>query len=300
MAVKSPTPQEKPFSLEFLGAMAIVTALLIFMYASTFQPETINLLTSGVLLLVIGTSFGVLLVGVKFNPFGFGRFLESILWTALAVGIMLIVNRQVPFTLGVQVLSARWYAVLMGVAEECFFRLFLTGFVYRISHSKLLAILMGSSVWTTYHMARYGGDTGALLVVLLCGFALGWVFLESKMADAVIFAHGFVNFIATGGKIPVVQGSVGGRSTTGGQLQAGLLPEIHDWAGLGLWALIVTIGVITMAGIINHLTHRSYQRKPSGRKAKAPRKRLPSGKPKSKGNKLRGRSKPRKKLKGIR
>lgn len=299
MAVKSPTPQQKPFTLEFLGAMAIVSALLIFMYASTFQPETINLLTGGVLLLVIGVTFGVLLVGIAFKPFSFDRLFESIIWTGLAFGIIYIVNRSVPFTLGVQVLNARWYSVLMGVAEECFFRLFLTGFVYRISQSKLLAIVMGSSVWTTYHMARYGGDTGALIVVLLAGFALGWVFLESKMGDAVIFAHALVNFIATGGKIPLVQASVGGGSLTGGQLQAGLLPEIHDWAGLGLWALIVTIGVITVAGIINHLTHRSYQRKPSGKKPKAPRQRLPSGNPKTH-RKLHGPPKKRKKLKGKR
>lgn len=296
MAVTKPTPQQKPFTLEFLGAMAIVTALLIFMYASTFQPETINLLTGGVLLLVIGLVFGILMVGIVFKPFSFERFVESLIWTGLAFGIMYIVNRQVPFTLGVQVLNARWYSVLMGVSEECFFRLFLTGFVYRISHSKFLAIVMGSSVWTSYHMARYGGDMGALIVVLLCGFALGWVFLESKMGDAVIFAHALVNFIATGGKIPLVNAS----PSVGGQLQAGFLPEIHDWAGLGLWALIVTIGVITMAGIINHLTHRSYQRKPSGKKPKAPRKRLPSGNPKSNKHKLKGTAKPKKKLKGKR
>jgi len=268
--------------------------LLIFMYASTFQPETINLLTAGVLLLVIGLVFGILMVGIAFKPFSFERLFESIIWTGLAFGIIYIVNKQVPFTLGVQVLNVRWYAVLMGVSEECFFRLFLTGFVYRISHSKLLAIVLGAWVWTIYHMARYGGDTGALLVVLLAGFALGWVFLESKMGDGVIFAHALVNFIATGGTIPLVQGSVGG-----GQLQAGLLPEIHDWAGLGLWALIVTIGVIAMAGIINHLTHKSYHRKPRGTRPKAPSKRLPSGNPKTH-KKIRGPPKTRKKLKGKR
>lgn len=295
MAVRSPTPQQKPFTLEFLGVMAIVTALLIFMYASTFQPETINLLTAGTLLLVIGTTFGVLLVGVRFKPFSFERFFGSILWTGVAVGIMFLVNKQVPFTLGVQVINARWYAVLMGVAEECFFRLFLTGFVYRITHSKFFAICIGAGVWTVYHMARYGGDTGALFVVLFCGFALGWVFLASKMGDAVIFAHGFVNFIATGGTIPIVQGSL----NVGVQLQAGLVPEIHDWAGLGLWALILSIGVIILAGIINHLTHRSYERKPKGKKPKASRKRLPSGNPKA-NIKLHGPPKKRKKLKGKR
>lgn len=295
MAVRSPTPQEKPFTLEFLGVMAIVTALLIFMYASTFQPETINILTSSVLLLVIGTTFGMLLVGVRFKPFSFERLFESIIWTVLAFGIIYIVNKQVPFTLGVQVLNARWYAVLMGVAEECFFRLFLTGFIYRITDSKFLAISIGAGVWTVYHMARYGGETGALIVVLLAGFALGWVFLSSKMGDGVIFAHALVNFIATGGTIPIVHGSISG----GGQLQADLLPEIHDWAGLGLWTLILAIGVITVAGIINHLMHRSYQRKPRGKKPKAPRKRLPSGSPKVQ-TKIRGPPKTRKKLRGKR
>ena len=295
MAVRRPTPQEKPFTLEFLGAMAMVTALLIFMYASTFQPETINLLTGGVLLLVTGTTFALLMVGVRFKPFSFERLFESLVWTGLAFGIIYIVNKQVPFTLGVQVLNVRWYAVLMGVSEECFFRLFLTGFVYRISHSKFLAIVLGAWVWTIYHMARYGGDIGALIVVLVAGFALGWVFLASKMGDPVIFAHALVNFIATGGTIPLVKAS----PNMGGQLQAGFLPKIVDWAGLGLWALIVTIGVIVVAGIVSHLTHKSYERKPSGNRPKAPRKRLPSGNPKSH-KKLTGPPKKHKKLKGKR
>lgn len=292
MAVKQAIPQQKPFILGFLGTMAIMTALLIFMYASTFQPENVSLLTSGVLLLVIGIAFGVLLVGVNLKPFSFERFFESAIWSGLAFGIIYVVNKNVPFTLGVQVLNARWYAVLMGVAEESFFRIFLTGFMYRVTNSKFFAIILGSFVWTIYHMARYGGDSGALIVVLLSGFALGWVFLTSKMADPVIFAHGLVNFLAMGGTIPFVQAS------SGGQLQAGLIPEIHDWASLGLWGLIVTIGVISVAGIINHLTHRSYSRKPSGRKPKAPRKRLPSGRPKAKSQKLKGNPKTLTKLKG--
>lgn len=294
LAVRKPTPQQKPFSLEFLGTMAIMTALLIFMYASTFQPETINLLTSGILLLVIGVTFAVIMVGIGLKPFSFDRFLESLLWTGLAFGIIYVVNRTVPFTLGVQVLNVQWYSVLMGVAEECFFRLFLTGFMYRVTHSKFFAIIIGAWVWTIYHMARYGGDAGAMIVVLCSGFALGWVFLQSRMGDPVVFGHALVNFFATGGSIPFVKGS------SGGQLQSSFLPEVHDWASLGLWALIVTIVVIAGAGIISHLTHRSYQAKPSGRKPKAPRKRLPSGKPKTKGRKLRGNPKSRKKLKGKR
>lgn len=306
VGVKQPTPQQKPFTIEFLGTMAIITALMIFMYASTFQPETINLLTSGVLLLVIGLTFGVLMVGVALKPFSFDRFLESLIWSCLAFAIIYFVNRNVPFTLGVQVLNARWYAVLMGVAEESFFRVFLTGFLWRITHSNFFAIVIGSFVWTIYHMARYGGDMGALFIVLISGFALGWVFLTSKMADPVIFAHGLVNFVAMGGSIPFVQGSSGG-----GQLQAGLLPDITDWAGLGLWGLIVTIGVIAMAGIINHLTRKSYQRSPRGRtpkatrkslprgqKRKAQRKTLPSGNPKNKKLRSTGDSKTKHKPKG--
>lgn len=293
LAVKKVTPQQKPFSLEFLGTMAIMTALLVFMYASTFQPDTINLLTSGILLLVIGVTFAVIMVGVMLKPFSFDRFIESLIWTGLAFGIIYVVNRTVPFTLGVQVLNVQWYSVLMGVAEECFFRLFLTGFMYRVTHSMLFSIIIGAWVWTIYHMARYGGDAGALIVVLFSGFALGFIFLQSRMGDPVVFAHALVNFLATGGSIPIAQGSSGG-----GQLQNGWLPEVHDWASLGLWALMVTIVVIAGAGIITHLTHRSYQRKPRGKKPKAPRKRLPSGNPKTKGKNLKGNVKARKKLAG--
>lgn len=307
MAVKKVTPVSKPFNLEFLGTMAVMTALLVFMYASTFQPETVNLLTAGILLLVIGLVFGVLFVGVGLKPFSFDRFLESIIWSVLCFAIIYIVNKKVPFTLGVQVLNARWYAVLLGVAEESFFRIFLTGFMYRITHSKFFAIILGAWIWTIYHMARYGGDAGALLVVLIAGLVLGWVFLTSMMADPVIFSHGAVNFLALGGKIPLADkipfvnsvNSMNTANVSGGQLQAGFIPEIHDWGSLGLWALMVTIIVMVMAGIINHLTHKPYERKPSGKKPKASRKRLPSGSPKTH-RKMQGPPKKRKKLKGKR
>ena len=181
----------------FLGSMALVGALLVFMYAVTFVPETTSIILSAVVMLAIGVFFAYILVGVVFKPFTFQRFGESVLWSAFAVAIIWLVNKTVPFTLGVTVIDVRLFSILMGVAEEAFFRLFLCNFIFRVTKSQMFAIVISGWVWAIYHIARYGGNMASMFVILAAGMGLGWVMLQSKMGDGVMFAHGVVNYLAT-------------------------------------------------------------------------------------------------------
>jgi len=184
------------YTVGFLGTIAIVLSLLIFMYYTTLQTES-SVLLSSVMLLVVGLLFAWIMVGVKFEPFELKRMFESILWTAMSALAIWIVNSKVPFTLDVSFGSTRLFSVLMGVAEESFFRLFLTTFIYKITKMSLLAIIISSSTWTIYHIGMYGGDMGAFVVIFMAGLVLGFVMLYSKMVDGVMFAHAVVNYIAT-------------------------------------------------------------------------------------------------------
>jgi len=177
--------------------MAIVLSLLIFMYHTTLEAEGSNIVLSAVILLVVGLLFAWVMVGVKFEPFQLRTMVESLLWTAMSAVAIWMVNRYVPFTLDVGFVSTRLFSVLMGVAEESFFRLFLTTFMYKVTKLSWLAIGISSATWTIYHIGRYGGDINAFFVIFMAGLVLGFVMLYSKMADGVIFAHALVNYIAT-------------------------------------------------------------------------------------------------------
>ena len=192
------TINERSMQIGFLGTMSILAGLMIFMYATTFQPETTSILLSATILGLIGLVLAFIFGNVQFRGFDFSRFTEAVLWSAFCVALVWIVNRQVPFSLGVSVLSLRWFAVLMGVMEELFFRLFLCTFVKKATGSDFFAIVISAFTWSIYHISRYGGSTSAYWVVFMAGLGLGFAMLKSRLGDSVIFAHGVVNYIASG------------------------------------------------------------------------------------------------------
>jgi len=192
-----PLVHGKPIRIGFLGTMSILAALMIFMYATTFQPETVTVLLSAVVLGIIGLVLAFLFTRIVFRGFDFSRFTEALLWTAFCVALIWVVNKQVPFTLGVTVLSLKWFAVLMGVMEELFFRIFLCNFIHKLTESSFFAIVISSFMWSLYHIARYGGSASSYWIVFMAGLGLGFALLTSRLGDSVIFAHAVVNYLAT-------------------------------------------------------------------------------------------------------
>jgi len=185
---------ERPYKIGFLGTMALAGAVLIFMYASTFPSEHSNVIFGAVLMAVIGVSFAYIMVGLKVKPFEFQDLVESVVWTAVSVIAIWVINKTVPFSLDVAPLSTRLFSVLMGVAEESFFRVWLCPFIFRMTRMGWLAIGLSSGIWALYHINRYGeAGIGTFLVIFMAGCMLGWVMLTSKMGDGVIFGHAIVN-----------------------------------------------------------------------------------------------------------
>lgn len=190
------SPQQRPYTLGFLGTMAIVSALIIFMYGTTFESGVQATYVSAVVFLVVGLIFAYTMVGFRFEPFNLAGFFESLLWTSVSVTAIWMVNMRVPFSLTATPLSSKLFSVLMGVAEECFFRLWMVTFINKFTKSSILAVGVSSGIWTTYHIARYAGQPNAFFVVFIAGLILGFAMLYSKRADGVIFAHAIVNFLA--------------------------------------------------------------------------------------------------------
>lgn len=188
---------KRAYKIGFLGTIALAGAIIIFMYAGTFPSEHIWTVYGAVLMTVIGLAFAYMMVGVKFEFFQFRDLAESIIWTAISVVAIWIVNKTVPFSLDVAPLSERLFSILMGVAEESFFRIWLCTFIDKYTRQSWLAIGVSSAVWSIYHINRYGGSgIGTFFVIFIAGCLLGWVLLASKRGDGVIFAHAVVNYLA--------------------------------------------------------------------------------------------------------
>lgn len=176
--------------------MAITSAIIILLYATTFKEATTILLTA-VTMLIVGLFMAFVTVGIQFQPFNTKQFFQTFLWTAMSFGAMLILNRYVPFKLQTDVaLPEKYFAVLMGVVEECFFRVWICGMIYRMLQSAWIAIGASSLIWSVYHISRYGGSFNILLLIFMCGCVLGASLIYSRNADSCIIAHGCVNWIA--------------------------------------------------------------------------------------------------------
>lgn len=184
------------FQIRFFGIISILVATIVLMYGTTFRgdSEVVSILLTSVTMLTIGLTFGVLMTGVQFKFFDM-RIVETILWTGMSFGGILLVNRLVPIRFDVTSgISEKWLGVLLGVAEELFFRVWICGFASKFSHWG--AIVGSSAIWSAYHIARYGGSLNTLLLIFVVGCLLGWIYLKSKVADGVIFGHALVNYFA--------------------------------------------------------------------------------------------------------
>ena len=189
--------EQKQFRIGFLGFMAFTGALLIFFYGITFQTPANTVLVPAVLMGVIGFSFAFILVQLRVDPFELRDFVSTIMWTGICVGVIYLVNRAIPLRMEAFTLNPRLFAVLLGVMEEMFFRVWLAPMIYKFTGNFFLALIISALMWSVYHLNRYGGSINSLFIVFFAGIVLGSVILLSRRADAPIFAHGIVNYLAT-------------------------------------------------------------------------------------------------------
>lgn len=189
---------DQPFRIGLFGFIAILGAGLIFLWLLTFRDiTTIFALNTATFFLIGGLSCAFILVGVKLEPFSLYGFIGTILTAGLNFFAIRYVHSLVPLQFEFLPMNEQMFAVFMGVAEECFFRLFLCGIFWKITRNFWLAVGPSSAIWTAYHMARYGGS-GILifLQIFICGCILGATYILTKSADGSIFGHAVVNYIA--------------------------------------------------------------------------------------------------------
>lgn len=189
--------QIRGFEIRFFGILTIILATVVLMYATTFRgdPEVTLTLILAVIFLVVGLTFGSLMTGIKFKFMDIS-IVPTLLSASISYGIMLIVNRFVPFQISVtSLISVQWLGVLVGIAEECFFRVWLCGIGSYFSEWG--AIIGSSAIWSAYHIGRYGGGNWNFYpIIFLCGLGLGWTYLTFRIADGIFLSHGFWNYNA--------------------------------------------------------------------------------------------------------
>jgi len=189
--------ERRGFQIRFFGILSILVAVLVLMYGATFRgdPEVSSILLTATVMLGIGLTFGVLMTGTTFK-FRDMRVVETLLWTGASFGMILLLQRIVPLTFEITApISPRLLGVLVGVAEECFFRVFLCG-VGSIMAGDIGGIIGSSAGWSAYHIPRYGDNLTILFIIFLVGCGLGLIYLKTKFADGVIFGHALVNYVA--------------------------------------------------------------------------------------------------------
>ena len=185
------------FTLGLFGFLTIVGALLIFLWISTFQiPELLYPLMTASFFLIGGLALSLALSRLQVTPFRLSNFLMSIVSMVLNVVVIMYVNQLIPMRFEMAVVSPRLMGVLVGVAEECFFRLFLCLTLYRFTGNLIIAVGVSSAVWATYHIARYGAAVNVWLILFICGCVLGGTLLYTRSADGSVFGHAVVNYIA--------------------------------------------------------------------------------------------------------
>jgi hypothetical protein len=118
---------------------------------------------------------------------------------ALSIASMYSTSNPFGFAAGaVTQLSAidrKLFGVLMAVAEEQFFRGFLTSFFVSKTNG-MIGCVMSAGVFGIFHLAVYGTAFSALTYVFLAGLVLSFVAQKTGMLSPVMVAHVINNWWA--------------------------------------------------------------------------------------------------------
>jgi len=92
------------------------------------------------------------------------------------------------------------YSILIAVAEEQFFRGFITDGLLHASNriplmniSPFFALMFSAVIFCAYQFARYGTQPSALVYVYIGGFILSFISYRTKRLSPAMFAHTFNN-----------------------------------------------------------------------------------------------------------
>ena len=187
--------------VDILWLTWILVAITIFVWLGTFVDLSPILAMKGVIgavMLLTGTFFSALLIGFKydwtFSEQEWDTFLSSLF---VCLIVILFVNIITP-PLSVTPIPDSLFALLIGIAEEAFFRGFLlTGLLVITKGNSIWAILVSSFLGAVYHTAVYQQSNQLMMIVFGCFCVLGAAYvLSGKRLSVVMTAHGAVNIMA--------------------------------------------------------------------------------------------------------
>lgn len=185
--------------LDFIFALLWPIGLLVFMYGGTFiGVSTLAEKAVVAVVMLIGGTVGCLLFRCIVFDYHLSRseFAQVLTWTVISVGAIYMMNIAVKAQFQAYPMSDRTFVVCIGIAEEMFFRVYLTSWLIGFTKNALLGILFSSIIFTVYHFQVYGTSGLSLLIVGGCGLILGYALWQTRRASTVMLAHGFTNWMS--------------------------------------------------------------------------------------------------------
>jgi membrane protease YdiL (CAAX protease family) len=192
----------------------LILALAVAVYLFTFETSALAIFPT--VLLVSGVSMEVFLErkkggAVEVADDGFEPRTLKIVGFYAAIGLlgMFLTGYAIKFVPGLETqtvlasspINGMLYSVLMAIAEEQFFRGFLTDWLLSHLKNAIMAIVASAGVFCAYHFARYGTSPNALLYVFGGGLILAWVAFKSKRISPTMISHAGNNMFAYLGQI---------------------------------------------------------------------------------------------------
>lgn len=185
--------------LDFIFALLWPIGLLVFMYGGTFiGVATIAEKAVVAVVMLIGGTVGCLLFRCIMFDFHLDRreFGSIMMWTLVSVGAIFMMNMTVKAQFEVYPMTERTFVTSIGIAEEMFFRVYLTAWLISFTKNPIFGIFLSSTAFTVYHLNVYGASLPNLAIVFGCGFILGYALWQTRRASPVMLAHGLTNFLS--------------------------------------------------------------------------------------------------------
>ena len=185
--------QSKPYTVSFFGTIALATAVIVYLFSTTFDPADVSHFFVMIILLLAGVVLSVVMVGVRFIPFNTKSLLLDLLSTGASFVCVFVINKIVPAEIGVSPIGELSFGILAGVAEGWFFHLWLVGWLNKITGTALIAVPVTSFIWAIFHLNRYGANPNLIGLIFLAGLPLGLFTILFRSNDGPTFGHMIVN-----------------------------------------------------------------------------------------------------------
>ena len=186
---------------DYISVTLTITAVAVFIYSATFSPELMLRSTFAIVVALSGIALATITKTQQVEQDISQTDSKLVLvWSAISFFAILTLNLfvpAVPFATTADPLGRRLFAVLIAVAEENFFRGFITPFIATRLNSVPLGAILAGLMFAIYHIAVYG-SINVLLIVLGSGIVLSYAVLRTKRLSPTILAHVINNFLATG------------------------------------------------------------------------------------------------------